>query len=173
MCYHSLLSCFFVNKYIIQKGPKRSSVRQNSISETDSTASASTLSLTSSLAVSDRKSSPDITTKMADALEPIVKSEKYKPSDLQSACGSSVSPLLNNISHEEPNTMNRSVSSDEINSCTSSDNCYDATATLATSCSKKVRRVVRRVSPRCKQIDRQDNRTLHYVGQGHFQEGKY
>ena len=154
------------------KGSKRSSLRLNSISGTESTSSDSTLSLSSSLTLGNGSSSTDITNKIAEDHKEIVKFEKCKQSTSQLACGPIVSLSSKSLCSEESKSMNHPISSDEINSCTSSDNCYDATSS-ATSCSKKVRRIMRRVSSKCKQMDQQEKRTLPYSDQVQLQGRKY
>ena len=138
-------------------------------SGTESTTTASTLSLSSS-ATSDKMSSPDTTRRMTDGLEAIVTLEKCQKQGLQLASDPSSSLVSNNFSYHDSAGMPlyHSTSSDEINSCNSSDNCN-----IATSCSKKVRRVVKRVNPNSKGIDKKERGILFNVDQSQCQYGEY
>ena len=141
------------------------------MSGTDSTFSTSNPSLSSCDATIYKSFSPNEKRfKMADTAAQNIKLEKCNAPDLQNICVISHLPLRNdNHYNEASHSTNLSISSDEINSYNSSDNCSDATATCF---SKKAKRGIRRVSPRCKQLEN-DSKTLMYIDRNQVQGGKF
>ena len=119
---------------------------------------------------SDRLSSLDITAKMSDRAEQNLKSEKYKSLEIPTNAVMSHSPFYNNgLCNESSNSTNYSISSDEINSCNSSDNYLNATTR---SSNNKANKLAKRISPPFKQTEL-ENETLSLVDHCQIQGGEY